>query len=147
MDELKLRAKIGEFEIVTQNNNHGWINYDLTNTFANWLCDLKYVQSYYKRPAVLSSIIHKYLDYMEAQFVDLLKKQQVSEDDVVALSGVGAIFGFIKVKDLVDRLSPYVKGRLLVLFPGSFENNNYRLLDGYDGWNYHAFVITSNKKI
>ncbi|WP_029450766.1 BREX protein BrxB domain-containing protein [Clostridium algidicarnis] len=147
MDELKLRAKIGEFEIITQNNNHGWIHYDLTDTFGNWLSDLKYAQSYYKKPEVLTSSIHKYLDYIETEFADLLKRQQVSEEDVVALSGVGAIFGFIKVKDLVDKLSPYVKGRLLVFFPGSFENNNYRLLDGYDGWNYHAFAITSDKEL
>ena len=36
-------------------------------------------------------------------------------------------------------------GRLLVFFPGSYENNNYRLLDGYDGWNYLAVPITADK--
>jgi hypothetical protein len=33
---------------------------------------------------------------------------------------------------------------LLVLFPGTYENNNYRLLDGYDGWNYLATSITTD---
>ena len=52
------------------------------------------------------------------------------------------IFGLLKVKEVVDRLAPHITGRLVVLFPGSFENNNYRLLDGYDGWNYLATPIT-----
>ena len=29
---------------------------------------------------------------------------------------------------------------LLIFFPGSYENNNYRLLDGYDGWNNLAEI-------
>jgi len=47
---------------------------------------------------------------------------------------------------LVDKLSPLVQGRLLVFFPGSCENDNYRLLDGYDGWNYLAVTITEDKE-
>ena len=54
-------------------------------------------------------------------------------------------FGFLKVKDVVDKLAPKIAGRLLVFFPGSNENNNYRLLDGYDGWNYLAVPITADK--
>ena len=50
------------------------------------------------------------------------------------------------MKEVVDKLAPMVKGRLLVFFPGSFENNNYRLLDGYDGWNYLAVPITADKE-
>ena len=76
----------------------------------------------------------------------MLREKNPTCDDVIAISGVGSIFGFIKVSELVDRLSPKVKGRLLVLFPGSYEeNNNYKLLDGYDGWNYHALPITCDK--
>ena len=33
-------------------------------------------------------------------------------------------------------------GRLVVFFPGQFEQNNYRLLDARDGWNYLAVPIT-----
>ena len=65
---------------------------------------------------------------------------------VVALKGVGSLFGFLKVKEVVDKLAPVAKGRLLVFFPGSYEDNNYRLLDGYDGWNYLAVPITADKE-
>ncbi|MBA7556966.1 hypothetical protein ES705_49694 [subsurface metagenome] len=50
------------------------------------------------------------------------------------------------IQEVVDELAPLVSGRLLVFFPGSFENNNYRLLDGYDGWNYLAVPITADKE-
>jgi hypothetical protein len=35
-----------------------------------------------------------------------------------------------------------VKGRLVVFFPGTLEQNNYRLLDARDGWNYMAVPIS-----
>jgi len=146
-DELKLRAKIGEFEIATKNHNHGWIQFDLTDTFANWVCSLKYAKSYYQKPYLMTSVIQKYLDYIEEEFEKFLLEKNVGVEDVVALYGVGSVFGFLKVRDLVDRLSTKVDGRLVAFFPGSYENNNYRLLDGYDGWNYHAFVITCDREI
>jgi len=68
-----------------------------------------------------------------------------SDNDAVALKGVGSLFGFLKVKPVVEQLSRLVHGRLVVFFPGSFEDNNYRLLDGYDGWNYLATPITPDK--
>ena len=147
LDERRLRAKLPEFEIATRNLNHGWIEFNLTDTFAEWMNSQKYAKSYYNNPKLLSNIIHKYCEYIEDKFKIFIENENVTEEDVVAISGVGSIFGFIKVRDLVDRLSPMVKGRLLMFFPGSYENNNYRLLDGYDGWNYHALPITCNKKI
>ena len=53
----------------------------------------------------------------------------------------------VKVKDVVEKVATKVAGRLLVFFPGRYENNNFRLLDGYDGWDYHAFVITADKEL
>ena len=89
-------------------------------------------------------MIHRYLDWLEARFTAELSAQGVGDNHVVTLYGVGSLFGLLKVKEVVDRLAPHVSGRLAVLFPGSFENNNYRLLDGYDGWNYLATPITAD---
>ena len=75
-----------------------------------------------------------------------MDENNVGNNSVVALKGVGSLFGLLKVKLLVDKLAPMVKGRLVVFFPGTFENNNYRLLDGYDGWNYLAVAITANSE-
>ena len=145
-EELRLRAKIDEFEIVTCAANHGWALFDLTDTFPNWLASQRYAKSYFQKPNLLSTLLPKYLAYLETKFDKFLKDNEVDANFVIALNGVGSIFGFLKVKEVVDKLAPLVKGRLLVLFPGSFEDNNYRLLDAYDGWNYLAIPITADKE-
>jgi len=86
------------------------------------------------------------LDYLEENFKTFLVAQSADKSSVVSICGVGTLFGLIKVKDVVDRFAPLVNGRLLVFFPGSYEDNNYRLLDGYDGWNYLAIPITADKE-
>ena len=144
-DELRMRAKIDEFEIVTQQAEHDWAVFDLTDTFAKWLAPQRYAKSYFQKPELLSTLLPKYLDFITEEFSKILDAKEIGEKSVVALKGVGSLFGLLKVKDVVDKLAPMVQGRLLVFFPGSFENNNYRLLDGYDGWNYLAVPITPDK--
>lgn len=145
-EERGLRAKIDEFEIATRQAGHKWGVFDLTDTFAMWLTSQRYAASYFQKPHLLPTLLPKYLDYIVKEFDIFLHKKAFNVEYVVALKGVGSLFGFLKVKDVVDALSPLVTGRLLVFFPGSFENNNYRLLDGYDGWNYLAVPITADKE-
>lgn len=145
-DELRLRAKIDEFEIATRNAGHEWVVFDLTDTFADWLVGQRYAKSYFQKPHLLSTLLPKYLDFIKQGFEKFLQTNAIHEGSVVALKGVGSLFGFLKVKEVVDKLAPMVAGRLLVFFPGSCDNNNYRLLDGYDGWNYLAVPITADKE-
>ena len=144
-EERWLRARVDEFEIVTKQAGHDWALFDLTNTFAAWLSSQRYAKSYFQKPHLLATVLPKYLDYIVDEFERFLGSCNIDESAVVAIQGVGSLFGFLKVKDVVDKLAPRVPGRLLVFFPGSYENNNYRLLDGYDGWNYLAMPITADK--
>jgi hypothetical protein len=146
-EELRLRAKVDEFEIATRAAGHDWALFDLTDSFPAWLASQRYAKSYFQKPSLLSTLLPKYLTYIEDEFVTFIQERHAGENFVVALNGVGTLFGFLKVKEVVDRLAPQVKGRLLVFFPGSYEENNYRLLDGYDGWNYLAVPITAGKEI
>jgi hypothetical protein len=146
-DELQLRAKIDEFEIVTRQAGHDWAVFDLTDTFANWLGSQRYKKSYFKKPSLISTLLPQYKVFIRQKFEDFLQIKNVNEKTVVALKGVGSLFGFLKVKEVVDTLSPLVEGRLLVFFPGTHDNNNYRLLNGYDGWNYLAVTITADKDL
>lgn len=146
LDELRLRAKIDEFEIKTREANHNWSLFDLTDTFARWLASQRYAKQYFQQPHLLPTLLPNYLVFIAEEFGAFLRKNNVDENSVVAIQGIGSLFGFLKVKDVVDRLAPMVHGRLLVFFPGSYENNNYRLLDGYDGWNYLAVPITAGKE-
>lgn len=145
-EELRLRVKVDEFELATRQAEHSWALFDLTDSFANWLAPQRYAKSYYGKPNLLSPLLPRYLTHITEEFRSFLEAKQVGEDSVVALQGVGSLFGFLKVKEVVDKLAPLVKGRLLVFFPGSYENNNYRLLDGYDGWNYLAVPISADKE-
>lgn len=144
--ELRLRAKIEEFELVTRQSGHRWEIFDLTDTFADWLSRQRYATSYFQRPQLLATLMPRYLEFIKQEFNEFIARRVVDDNSVVALKGVGSLFGFLKVKDVVDTLAPLVTGRLLVFFPGSYENNNYRLLDGYDGWNYLAVPITAGKE-
>lgn len=145
-DELQLRANVDEFEIATTRSGHGWVAYDLTDTFADWLAGQRYAKSYFKKPQLVSTLLPKYLAFIKQEFENFLQTKTVTENTAVALKGVGSLFGFLKVKEVVDTLAPLVRGRLVVFFPGTYENNNYRLLDGYDGWNYLAVTITADKE-
>lgn len=144
-DERALRGHIEEFEINTRSAQHGWHLFDLTDTFAQWLAPQRYAPKYFADPDLLKNRLPRYRDELNERFAIFLADQKAGPNDVVALMGVGSLFGLAKVKDIVDLFAPQVAGRLLVFFPGSYENNNYRLLDGYDGWNYLAVPITADK--
>ncbi len=145
-EERWLRAKVDEFELATRQAGHRWAIFDLTDTFATWLASQRYAKSYFQKPHLLSTLLPKYLAFITEEFKSFLQKNEIDQDSVVALKGVGSLFGFLKVKEVVDRLAPEVRGRLLVFFPGSSKNNNYKLLDGYDGWNYLTVPITADKE-
>ncbi|WP_419596195.1 BREX protein BrxB domain-containing protein, partial [Thiolapillus sp.] len=100
---------------------------------------------YFAQPHLLHTLLPKYLDFLKQEFSRFVQTKGQDENAVVALMGVGSLFGLLKVKNVVDQLAPMVKGRMLIFFPGSYENSNYRLLDGYDGWNYLAVPITADK--
>jgi hypothetical protein len=144
-DELRLRARIDEFELATRSTGHGWEVFDLTDTFADWLSGQRYASRYYADPPSLRLLLVQYPKFIVDRFHAFLSERAPSADDAVALTGVGSLFGFVKVKEVVDQLARLVPGRLVVFFPGSYEDNNYRLLDGYDGWNYLATPITPDK--
>lgn len=66
---------------------------------------------------------------------------------MVAVSGVAGLFGFAKVSSIVEAVASKVRGRLVVFFPGEHEDNNYRLLDARDGWNYMAIPIKAHEEV
>lgn len=144
-EELRFRASVDEFEVVTKEQGHNWIHIDITQAFSEWLTPQRYAKRYYEKPKLIATVIPKLTQFI----TDKIEKELVDAGDqtVVALTGVASLFGFIKVKDLVDQIAPLVPGRLVVFFPGSYENNNYRLLDGYDGWNYLAVPITADTEL
>ncbi|BDA60918.1 BREX protein BrxB domain-containing protein [Shewanella xiamenensis] len=141
-DELKLRARLTEFEQASIEAQHPWLMLDLTNAFANWMAEQDYKEGYFEDPEYLEGSY----DYFADELVKLLSAEinnQQTADTVVALMGCGALFGFLSVSALVKSLAAQVNGRLVVFFPGEYHDNNYKLLDAKDGWGYQATAITA----
>jgi len=141
-DELKLRARIGEFEATSTQSGHPWLELDLTHSFEKWMSKQDYKETYFEDPQYLKGL---YEDFSDALIEDL-KSQFLGKQDsnsVVALLGCGALFGFASISGLVEVIAKEVMGRLVVFFPGEHQNNNYKLLDAKDGWGYLATAITA----
>lgn len=141
-DERRLRSLLGEFEMATRGAGHPWHLYDITDTFPQWLTAQRYAVSYFRQPHLLETLLPRYVDFLEQQFATFVREQAVAENAVVALLGLGSVFGLARVSELIDRLAPAVAGRLVAFFPGRYERNTYRLFNAYDGWNYLATPIT-----
>lgn len=142
-DERRLRLRLGDFEHATRQGGHGWIGVDLTAAFATWLGSQKYREAYFETPEDLELALDTFVNYARDLVITSVTRADVGANDVVALHGVASLFGFVSASKLIETVAPHIKGRLLVFFPGHYENANYRLLDARDGWNYHAVPITS----
>ncbi|MHB1047281.1 MAG: BREX protein BrxB domain-containing protein [Thermoanaerobaculia bacterium] len=143
-DERRLRLHLPEFEGAAKKAGHGWESIELTDSFATWMAAEEYRDSFFEDPSHLTEA--KLLDFRE-WLVALVspRLERAGEADIVVLSGVSSLFGFVRVSELVGALEPSIRGRLVVFFPGVYENGNYRFLDAHDGWSYRAVPILASE--
>lgn len=141
--ERVLRARKGEFETRTRAAGHGWHEIDLTTAFATWLAADEYRDAYFKSPEDLQlKLDAEFPDFVAERLRAVLSRDDVGENSAVAVFGVASLFGFARMSQVLKLVEGDVRGRLVVFFPGQYEQNNYRLLDARDGWNYMAVPIT-----
>lgn len=139
--ERLLRARAGEFEEATRRTGHGWTLVDATPWFAEWMAAHDYRESYFEDPELLDmSLDEDFLDTAKGRLREALEAAE--EETVVALLGIASLYGFLRVSELIRAVETSIRGRMLVFFPGTKNENNYRLLDARDGWNYLAQPIT-----
>ena len=148
-DELRLRANVGEFELATQQASKQWLLLDLTNSFPDWMAAQEYRDAYFESPEDLAGYQTGELTEFVADLNFTLRARisaDAGPDTVVALLGVGTLFGLARVSSVVEGIKDTVPGRLLVFFPGEHhpENHTYRLLDARDGWNYLAVPLIAS---
>lgn len=142
-DERRLRARVDLFAMKTEKAGHPWRLLDLTNTFARWMATIDYRETYFAEPETLA--VEKRSDfkhYTAVRIREALTADGVDEDTVVAVQGVASLFGFTRLSLVLREVIEDIRGRLVVFFPGEYEDNNYRLLDARDGWSYLAVPIT-----
>ncbi|MFC3034463.1 BREX protein BrxB domain-containing protein [Pseudoalteromonas fenneropenaei] len=141
-DELKLRARVAEFEHACTKHEHPWLLLDVTTSFESWMAEQDYKETYFEDPEYLVGLYDDFTEELIAKLVTSTQEHQC-ENTVVALQGCGTLFGFTSVSHVVSQLAQHVAGRLVVFFPGEVTNNNYKLLDAKDGWGYHATAISA----
>ena len=138
--ERRMRHRLPSFATATADANKKWQLIDVTTSFEQWLAGHEYKIEYLSDPEALQ---FGALD----EFSELLAEEvsaQLDEadgDTVSVLLGAASLFGLVRLSRLIAAVADRIPGRLLVLFPGVREDNNYRLLDGHDGWNYLAIPI------
>lgn len=143
-DESRMRLQIDRYGITTRASGKGWRQLDLTDAFARWMAHHPYAESYFDAPELLTEVLTDFLADVARQVREVLAGPDVTADTVVALTGIASLFGFLRVSHLVREVEADVRGHLLVFFPGAYHNNNYRLMDARDGWNYLAVPITES---
>ncbi len=140
--ERTIRAALPRMELATTQAGHGWSIIDITDEFGTWIAGHRHGQAFFERPSNLTPAI---ADKFKSELVARLSEQlsTASESDVVAIVGIGSIFPFLSAAGVIKSIDEAVTGRLLVLFPGTYDpdNHSFRLLDARDGFNYRARVI------
>lgn len=144
-DERRLRFRFDLFEIATKNAGHGWRLVDLTDAFAHWMAQHEYQEAYFEQPEAMDLELEEFARYAADHVATALNDPGADDKTVVALSGAAALFGLTRISILIEAVSPNIKGRLLVFFPGSHEGPSYRLLNARDGWSYLAVPITADQ--
>ena len=139
--ERTLRDRIGEFEQATHRSAHDWTLVDCTKWFAEWMAQDEYREAWFEDPDLLGMKLES--EFREA-VADKLRTQleAAGDNSVVALLGVASLYGFLRVSEVIRSVEQAIRGRLVVFFPGTKNESNYRLLDARDGWNYLAQGIT-----
>lgn len=143
--ERRLRLRISEFEVVTKNAGHDWIMVDLTDTFAQWMAKHEYREAYFEVPEDMELALQDYAQYVIDILTQVMNSAKATKNTVIAVLGVGSLYGLTRISGIVEKANDAIRGRLLVFFPGQYEDSNYRLLDARDGWNYLALPITAPK--
>jgi len=145
--ERTLRARKLAFETATQRAGHNWREIDLARAFAEWMAADDYRDEYFASPADLQLKLEaEFPTFVAERIRTVLRQPDVTENSVVGVFGAGTLFGLARISQVLRMVESDIKGRLVVFFPGQFENNNYRLFDARDGWNYLAVPITAHNE-
>lgn len=141
--ERTLRTRKNAFKNATIEAGHKWFEVDITNAFASWIAADEYREAYFEFPEDLKLKLEAEFAQHVADHISATLAMPVADaSSVVAVFGSGSLFGLTRVSQILKLIEHKIKGRVVVFFPGQFENNNYRLLDARDGWNYMAIPIS-----
>lgn len=140
--ERRLRFRVQEFAEATRNAGHSWKLLDITDKFPEWMAQHEYHEEYFAEPEDMNPALTDFTRSVAHHIIDGLTSPDVDATTVVALLGLASLFGLTFASAVFKEVAPFIRGRLLVFFPGQHHGSIYRLLDARDGWDYLAVPIT-----
>src|SRR5262249_5660900 len=117
-EERRLRMRVGEFETETKRAGHTWKLVDVTDAFAEWLGKHEYRETYFEEPELVEPAMEKFAGALAERVSGKLTAVDVDDDTIVAIVGVGSLFGLTRVSYLLERIESDIRGRVVVFFPG-----------------------------
>ena len=103
----------------------------------------EYRDEYFRHPEDLAlKLDNEIADACVTRLREALESDDVNDDSVLAVYGVAGLYGFTRLHYVLQKIESHIRGRLVMFFPGAYDQNAYRLLDARDGWNYLATPIT-----
>jgi hypothetical protein len=100
--ERDILAHKGEFEIATKQANHDWLEINLAPAFAEWIAAAEYREAYFESPDDLQlKLESEFTTFVGNKIRAVLNREDVSEASVVAVFGVGALFAFTRVSQVL----------------------------------------------
>ncbi len=140
--ERRVRGRLAEFRLATEQAGKGWQEFDLAPEFGKWVAHQTWFERAAKRPSTLGTVLPDFETYLVGKLRD--KLGLCSPNDILALTGAASLFGLMRASTLIAKVADSIPGRLLVTFPGTHQGGIYRLLDARDGWSYLAVPIPSS---
>lgn len=142
-EQRRVDLRLDDFENIAIKSGKKWKGISLKQCFPKWMAKHEYREDYFSSPELI-------VDQLEADFIpyainylkEKLKKIEQDENTLVGVRDVSSLFGFSHLSEIIKACDKEIKGRLLIFFPGEYKQNQYRLLDARDGWDYLARPIT-----
>jgi hypothetical protein len=138
-DVRKVLAGREEFRQSTEAAGKQWVEIDISGEFNTWMSAHRYAQQYFKRPQLAQTIADDFARYLTDRLREQVKGGDASTLHV--LLGAESLYGITRLSHIIRQMEDELPGRLLVFFPGSYVDSQYRLLNARDGWNYLAVPI------
>lgn len=143
-EQRKVDLRIGDFETATMKAGKKWISISMKSCFPHWMANHEYKDEYFADPEAL-------IDQLETEFkqtaIDFLASEihakAADDTTLVAIRDVSALYGLVRLSEVLSGAASAFRGRVLIFFPGEHHKNQYRLLDARDGWSYLARPITA----
>lgn len=140
--DRRVRGRLHELEAATSSAGHGWHHLDLSALFPTWIARHELFAELLAVPDELPGLLPDFKLAVADELRTALSR--CGPNDLLALSGCGAMFGLLRISTLIGDVAHLIRGRLLLLFPGRHSAGVYKLLDAREGWNYHAVPIPAS---